>query len=35
MNINEGDHRSVVIKTVNWLHYLNYESIARILSGFH
>ena len=28
MYIDEGDRGSLVIDTVNWLHYLNYEAIA-------
>ena len=35
MYIDEGNCRAVVIDTVNWLHYLNYEAIAHSLSGFH
>ena len=33
--IYEDDRRTVAIKTVNWLHYLNYEAVARSLSGFY
>ena len=33
--IGEGDCRELVTEAVNLLHYLNYEVIDRILSGFY
>ena len=35
MYIDEGYCIAVVIETVKWLHYLNYEDIDHILSGCH
>ena len=31
--IDDGNSRALVIETNNWLHYLNYETIACRLSG--
>ena len=35
MYIYEGDRRDLVFDMVNWLYYLNYESISHILIGCH
>ena len=35
MYIDEGDRRALVINTVNCLHYLKYEGIAHMLSGYY
>ena len=35
MYIDKDDRRAVVVDTVNWLIYLNYEAIACFLIGCH
>ena len=35
MYIDDVYRTTVVVKTINWLHYLNYETADRTLSGSH
>ena len=35
MYIDDVNYRTVAIKMVTWLHYLNYEAIDCSLSGYH